>query len=92
MTTQMGTEICCSSPAKASYVTEELRANGFTVETLDWTDPEGGPHVWLVASASTELSADAFFAWVHTLVDEPSVFIVEGGPLASIREAIAERS
>jgi hypothetical protein len=62
-------------------VTEELRANGFTVETLDWTDPEGGPHVWLVASASTELSADAFFAWVHTLVDEPSVFIVEGGPI-----------
>jgi hypothetical protein len=67
MITTMGTEICCDTPAVADCVTEELRAHGFTVERLDWVDPEGGPHVWLVASALTELSADTFFAWVHTL-------------------------
>lgn len=79
MLNQMIAEICFCNSNDLSSATATLIENGFEIERLDWTDPEGGAHVWILAGALTELDQSHFLDQVIGIVDPYGGYVVEGG-------------
>ena len=78
MLQRMEAEICCTTHADAVAVTADLIDNDCSVSMLDWIDDDGSA-VWIIASTLTELDQSGFFDWVKSIVERPSVFVVEAG-------------
>jgi hypothetical protein len=79
MLNKMTAEICFCHPSDLSSATPALIENDFEVSQLDWIDPEGGPHVWIIARAVTELDENHFLDLVRSIVDPFGGCVIEGG-------------
>ena len=75
----MTAEICFGHPDDLSSATPTLIDNGFEIERLDWADPEGGAHVWIMASSLIELDESGFLDWAAGIVDPHRGYVVEAG-------------
>ena len=86
---RMQAEICFCNQDDTHAATAALIELDFEVEVLDWTDPGGGPHMWVMARHVSELSEHQFLDWVSAIVDPFDGFVVEAG--AGWRQAEVQR-
>src|SRR3954452_12687650 len=68
MPNTMSAEVCFYNPDDLAAAMPVILAQGFEIRKLDWTDPQGGPHTWIMVDAITELDALGFLVRVNELV------------------------
>jgi hypothetical protein len=79
-TTEMQARFMFDNREAMELAKVKLMGLGFEVEVLDWTDPEGGPYVWMRVYTSVDYDDGArFFDWMSELSKFTGGGMIEAG-------------
>jgi hypothetical protein len=79
MKQRMEAELIFDHPKGKDRAVRELTLRGFTIEDLDWVDPEGSTCVWIKVRGLSELSEDEFFNEMAHLAEQFGGDVIEAG-------------